>query len=221
VGWPVIHGHGQAIPLPLPGPKAMPAASARAADALASNFTRRDEFDGKLGPEWITVHVPKSGGSAHLDGGRLHLAAVHDATLADQRNAGFLARRQQHRNIDATTELAVFEPGIVAGLAAFQNERDWFFLGIRAAGPGIEVFLRRAAGAAAEDVARASVAKTPEHRLKLRITGAGPDYSFYYDAGAGWQPLREHEDGTILSTEKAGGFVGTVIGPYAQEKTDK
>jgi alpha-N-arabinofuranosidase len=67
-------------------------------------------------------------------------------------------------------------------------------------------------------VARASVAKTPEHRLKLRITGAGPDYSFYYDAGAGWQPLREHEDGTILSTEKAGGFVGTVIGPYAQER---
>jgi alpha-N-arabinofuranosidase len=220
-GWPVIRGPGKAIPLTRPGPKAMPAARARGADALASNFTRRDEFDGKLGPEWITVHVPKSGGSAHLDGGRLHLAAVHDATLADQRNAGFLARRQQHRNFDATTELADFEPGIEAGLAAFQNERYWFFLGIRDAGPGIEVFLRRAAGAAAEDVARASVAKTPEHRLKLRITGAGPDYSFYYDAGAGWQPLREHEDGTILSTEKAGGFVGTVIGPYAQEKTDK
>jgi alpha-N-arabinofuranosidase len=60
----------------------------------------------------------------------------------------------------------------------------------------------------------------PDHgkRLKLRIHGAGPNYSFYYDAGAGWQPLRENDDGTLLSTEKAGGFVGTVIGPYAQRR---
>ena len=80
------------------------------------------------------------------------------------------------------------------------------------------MFLQRAAGVMVVDTAHASVAAPGTGRLKLRISGAGPNYSFYYDAGAGWQPLRENDDGTILSTEKAGGFVGTVIGPYAQEK---
>jgi xylan 1,4-beta-xylosidase len=144
---------------------------------------------------------------------------VHDTTLADKRHAGFLARRQQHQNFDATAELADSLPGIEAGLAAFQNESHWYFLGIREHAPsGIEVFLRRAAGAAAEDVASTTVAAPKNHAVKLRITGAGPNYSFLYDAGAGWQPLRENDDGTMLSTEKAGGFVATVIGPNAQEK---
>jgi xylan 1,4-beta-xylosidase len=79
------------------------------------------------------------------------------------------------------------------------------------------VFLRRAAGAAAAEVASAALVTPKKRRLRLRISATGPNYSFYYDAGGGWQPLRENDDGTILSTEKAGGFVGTVIGPYAQE----
>ena len=217
-GWPVILEHGQAIPLTLPGPKAMTAASARGADALSGNFTKREEFDGKLGPEWMTVHVPKPSDGPVMARGRLQLPAVHDATLADKRHAGFLARRQQHQNFDATTELADSLPGIEAGLAAFQNESHWYFLGIREHAPsGVEVFLRRAAGAAVEELA-STVAAPRNHAVKLRITGAGPNYSFYYDAGAGWRPLRENDDGTMLSTEKAGGFVGTVIGPYAQEK---
>jgi alpha-N-arabinofuranosidase len=217
-GWPVILGHGQAIPLTLPGPRATTAGSARGADALSGNFTKREEFDGKLGPEWITVHVPKSSRAPVMDDGRLLLSAVHDTTLADKRHAGFLARRQQHQNFDATTELVDSVPGIEAGLAAFQNESHWYFLGVREHAPsGIEVFLRRAAGGAAEEVASTPVAAPTNHAVKLRITGAGPNYSFLYDAGAGWRPLRENEDGTMLSTEKAGGFVGTVIGPYAQE----
>ena len=221
-GWPVILGHGAAIPLTLPGPKAMRVASARNADSLSGNFTQREEFDGRLGPEWITVHVPRDSSAPTTGGGRLFLSAVHDTTLADKRHAGFLARRQQHQNFDATTELGDVPPGVEAGIAAFQNESHWYFLGIRAHAPsGIQVFLRRMAGVAAEDVASMPVAAPTPHPVKLRIRGAGANYSFYYDAGAGWQPLRENDDGTILSTEKAGGFVGTVIGPYAQEQTDK
>jgi alpha-N-arabinofuranosidase len=196
----------------------MSAASARAADALAGNFTKRDEFDGALGPEWITVHAPKNAGWVMAKDGNLLLSAEHDATLADKRHAGFLARRQQHQNFDAGTDLDIRLPGIEAGLAAFQNESHWYFLGLRRAGQDqLEVFLRRAAGAGAEGIATATLDKPQSGHLKLRIRGAGPNYSFYYDTGAGWQALRENDDGTILSTEKAGGFVGTVIGPYVQE----
>jgi alpha-N-arabinofuranosidase len=218
-GWPVILGHGQPVPLTLPGPRAVTARSARDADALSGNFTKREEFDGKLGPEWITVHVPKRGDDARTNGGRLELPVVHGATLADKRHAGFLARRQQHQNFDATTELGAFAPGIEAGLAAFQNENYWYFLGVRWTHAGqVEIFLQRAAGAAPETSAPLTIAAPGDHRIRLRIRGAGPNYSFYYDAGGGWQPVRENDDGTILSTEKAGGFVGTVIGPYAQER---
>ena len=47
------------------------------------------------------------------------------------------------------------------------------------------------------------------------MTGQGRDYSFYYDVG-GWQPLLKNDDGSILSTEVAGGFVGATLGPHAR-----
>jgi alpha-N-arabinofuranosidase len=58
----------------------------------------------------------------------------------------------------------------------------------------------------------------PKKAMRLRISGDGPNYSFYYDVGKGWQALRENDDGSILSTEVAGGFVGTVLGPLVREK---
>ena len=80
------------------------------------------------------------------------------------------------------------------------------------------MFLTRAAGAAPVLVKQANVPTPKNERMRLRIRGDGPNYSFYYDAGSGWQPLVENDDGSILSTEKAGGFVGTVLGPYAQQE---
>ena len=52
--------------------------------------------------------------------------------------------------------------------------------------------------------------------LKLKIAGDGADYSFGFDAGSGWQWLKQHEDGTLLSTDVADGFIGAVIGPHAR-----
>jgi alpha-N-arabinofuranosidase len=55
--------------------------------------------------------------------------------------------------------------------------------------------------------------------LKLKISGNARAYSFYFDAdGSGWKPLKEGDDGSILSTDVAGGFVGTVVGPYARSE---
>ena len=54
--------------------------------------------------------------------------------------------------------------------------------------------------------------------LRLMINGDGARYSFSYDAGQGWQSLQDNDDGSILSTSVAGGFVGTVLGPYARQE---
>ena len=51
--------------------------------------------------------------------------------------------------------------------------------------------------------------------LYLRITGRGGKYSFAlsFDKKK-WQEVVNDLDATILSTHKAGGFTGTIIGMY-------
>ena len=50
----------------------------------------------------------------------------------------------------------------------------------------------------------------------LRIDARGGRYDFSYGLTPGtWTPLVRDADGTILSTRKAGGFVGTMFGLYA------
>jgi xylan 1,4-beta-xylosidase len=210
-GWPVILEPGKAIPYVVKGPTAMKAAQG---DSLAGNFTKRDGFDGALGPEWIQVHVPKQS-RFEIFRGALRVRAL-PVNLDEKRNASFLARRQQHLAFDASTELTPPTGGVAAGLAAYQNERNWYFFGARRIGAGLQLFLERNAGKGAQIVTGTSIA-TPK-TLKLRVSADGPHYSFFYDTGEGWTALREKDDGSILSTEVAGGFVGTVLGPFARQE---
>ena len=183
------------------------------------NFTWRDDFGSRsLRPEWLQVRVPKQPW-ADL-GSRPGWLTIHPlpATLDSLTNPSFLARRQQHLVFDASTELETpTRAGIAAGLAAFQSENAWYFLGVRR-GAGLEVFLEKRGGAHTETIAHAGLPDTPH--LKLKISGNARAYSFYFDAdGSGWKPLKEGDDGAILSTDVAGGFVGTVVGPYARSES--
>jgi alpha-N-arabinofuranosidase len=50
----------------------------------------------------------------------------------------------------------------------------------------------------------------------LRIDARGGSYDFRWSAdGRNWHKVVSGADGTILSTKKAGGFVGAVFGLYA------
>jgi alpha-N-arabinofuranosidase len=51
--------------------------------------------------------------------------------------------------------------------------------------------------------------------VSLRIVARRGEYDFLFANGSGWQTLRTGEDGTILSTKTAGGFVGAVFGLHA------
>jgi alpha-N-arabinofuranosidase len=131
------------------------------------------------------------------------------------RNPAFLARRQQHTVFEASTALRIpVEAGTEAGIAAFQNETHWYFLGVRRKGKGIELFLEKNGGEGKHVVATSVLPASDS--LKLKIAGNGADYSFGFDAGNGWQWLKQNEDGTLLSTDVAGGFIGAVIGPHAR-----
>lgn len=212
-GWPIILEHGKTIPYVATGPKFMAAAKQA---PLTGNFTWRDEFDrDALDLAWIQIRTPKQQWfDLKTKKGALTIDAL-PVKLDELTNPSFLARRQQHTSFEASTALDVPGAGVAAGLAAFQNEKYWFFLGVRRSGDALEVFLEKDAGHGATVVATTRLAVVPA--LELRITGNAGDYSFSYDAdGKGWRALREHEDGTILSTDVAGGFVGAIVGPYAR-----
>ena len=52
--------------------------------------------------------------------------------------------------------------------------------------------------------------------MRLRLAVHGGSYDFAYATNGRWKTLAAGVDGTHLSTATAGGFVGTMIGPFAQ-----
>jgi alpha-N-arabinofuranosidase len=137
--------------------------------------------------------------------------------LDEMRNPSFYARRQAHQRFAASTEFAPPRaPGTAAGLAAYQNEKYWYFFGARRNGAQLQLFLERHAGDAFSVVKSVNIA-APD-TLRLLISAQGARYSFSYDIGNGWQSLQDDDDGSILSTAVAGGFVGTVLGPFARQE---
>jgi xylan 1,4-beta-xylosidase len=240
-GWPTILAPGKGIPyvaaapdvrlarFAAEGPLAPAAATEGPFAPITGNFTWRDDFDSRsLKPEWLQVRVPKQPWADLTS--RPGWLTIHPlaARLHSLSNPSFLARRQQHLAFDASTELATpAAAGVSMGLAAFQSENYWYFLGVhrssvaaedrppRGGQAPLDLFLEKRAGAHTETIAWAELADVTH--LKLRISGNARAYSFYFDTdGTGWQPLKEGDDGSILSTDVAGGFVGAVVGPYAR-----
>lgn len=204
-GWPVILEQGRSIPLVERGPRFMGTGSQA---PRTGNFRSRDEFDGPLDAAWMQLGTPRSHAHAIEQG----LLRLEPASAQD--DSALLARRQQHTAFDVTTRVRLPDArGVTAGLAALQNERYWYRLGLRNAIDGVTLELWRCAGAKEQLVAHAKLRRTDA--VSLRISGDAGRYSFSYDAGAGWQALRSDEDATLLSTDVAGGFVGTMLGLFA------
>jgi xylan 1,4-beta-xylosidase len=240
-GWPTILPAGKAIPYIVEAPKVAATTTGATADAAdvgvpgtrddqltptTGNFTWRDDFSSPvLRQQWLYVRAPLVPWVDLTNRpGWLTIHALHVA-LQSLQNVSFLARRQQHLAFDASTELEApgSAGGISAGLVAFQNEDYWYFLGVRRIpvpgrelGSRLEMFLEKRAGKQTQTVATATLDGAVA-RLKLQIVANARDYSFYFDQdGSGWKPLEEHADGSILSTDVAGGFVGAMVGPYAR-----
>jgi xylan 1,4-beta-xylosidase len=215
-GWPTILPPGKVTPTILPAPR-LPASSAA---HTSGSFVVRDDFSGtRLGPEWMMMRTPGSSWWT-LHGNALRLSARNER-IGDGKQPSFVGRRQQSSEAIVTTSLR-FMPaeGEAGGLAAVQN--DAFFLSIaltRTAGRlTIQVARRAGASEPAEGRIVASVpVRTAGSRIGLRIHAHADRYDFDFSPGSGpWQPAAHDVDATNLATAKAGGFVGTLIGPFAQ-----
>jgi alpha-N-arabinofuranosidase len=213
-GWPTILPHATPIPILAKAPD-LPRGSA---PPTTGSFAVRDEFAGAaLGPAWMMMRSPTT--SWHrLDKGALVLTARNER-LGDGKQPSFIARRQQNPEAVVTTSLR-FAPaeGEEAGLAALQNDEHFLAVSLARKDGKLAVQVTRRAGPGDPPggvvVASKPVAAGP---IELRIHARGGAYDFDYAVKPDrWLPVAHDVDATNLSTAKAGGFVGTLIGPYAQ-----
>jgi len=218
-GWPVILEPHLEIPYVAAGPALM---SGKSQAPMSGNFTWRDEFDRQtLNSAWLSLRGP-SDEWAHLAATSGQLALTPQAEgLESLHHPAFLGRRQQHTSFAASTLLRLpLQAGTEAGIAAFQNETHWYFLGIRRSEQGgQELFLERSSRFGRRIVRTAPVGEAEQ--VQLRVRGDAGSYGFDFNTGDGWRVLKEHEDGTVLSTDVAGGFIGVVVGPHARIAQNK
>ena len=209
--WPSILPQGQAIPLSVP----LPLPATPGARPMTGSFAARDDFGGtKLGMEWMSMRVP----AYKLEGGEL-LLTPSATGLGDFGGPAFVARRQQHRDAAVATQLR-FAPaeGEAAGLAAIQNDNHFLTIALtKRDGKTLVRVARRSGPSEPRDgVTVAERAVTAKGPIRLRITMRGGRQDFAYATGKAWVDVVRDVDATNLSTQTAGGFLGTMIGPFAQ-----
>jgi xylan 1,4-beta-xylosidase len=199
-GWPVVN----------PGVGALREDQAGLDGALRSSAgSVRDDFDrDTLDRGWSFVRTPRAP-IADLDR-RPGWLALHPqpASIEDLGCPGFLGRPQDSWHFTATG-LLEFSPRTerdVAGIVLRQNEDSSLQLLVSVdEGRKVARAVRRFAGVN-EVVAVSPVA---DGSLTLSVTGSGLEYHFSVND----LPLATL-DGRGLSTSLAGGFTGTMLGPY-------
>ncbi len=220
-GWPIILTGDQTIPyvnrrpaLPPQPPPPVP---------TSGNFTIRDEFDGPTLPlYWNVIRTPRVATyDLKSTPGSLTLY-MRPVGLETTSIPSFVGRRQQHQRATATTALR-YHPtrdGDKAGVVAFQNEDYYYFLGVTREAGKTMVRLEKHAGPPTSRsgtvVASAPLTAPPGAPIYLRIQANADKYDFLYaEQPDAWRTLAGDQDGAILSTTVAKGFVGTMFGLFA------
>ena len=106
--------------------------------------------------------------------------------------------------------------GEKAGLVIFQNEHNYYFLGLARKNGQDFIVLEKGSSDGPEEITDTPAETNGGKDLELKIESRGKYYDFYYTVQPGtWTPLATDIDARYLSTNKAGGFVGAIFGLYA------
>ena len=209
--WPLVLEDGKPIPYVATRPALAP--QPRPALPLSGDFTYTDEFDSaRLADAWIGVRTPALP-FHRLEAGRLVLTPRGQLGDLDATPA-FLARRQQHHIVTVTTSLRFLpaREGDRAGLVAYQSDASHLFYGLTRIGQRNVLALYARDKTDADRLLASAPVEGDAIELEIHIDGGRMRFS--YTAGGVKHVLRDDVDARFLSTSKAGGFTGTIIGPY-------
>lgn len=132
-----------------------------------------------------------------------------------------VVRRQQHIDFAASTmmEFTPSNDNEVAGLVLMQSEKYNFSFVSKKKEDDTVLQLIKCTDGKEEILKELSVNSST---MYLKVEAYGQDFSFYYaETENNYKPLIEDVDGRILSTDVAGGFVGTQLGLYASSNGEQ
>ena len=209
--WPIILKSGLCIP-PVVDKKDVKLSE----NYFNGNFEYTDLFDhNQLNERWVYLRNPAKEFYS-LDGKGIAMKAL-PVNVYQRDTLSAIFCRQQHPDFTAETNLS-FNPQNdkeLAGLLLLQNNEYNFTFGkTQLNGQPALVVNRNDSGKSlvSSVVLSAAQSKLP---ITLKVKGMGGLYSFYYKiANEEWLLLAKDVDATHLTTSKAGGFIGTMIGLY-------
>ncbi|CAH1207550.1 Non-reducing end alpha-L-arabinofuranosidase BoGH43B [Paenibacillus allorhizoplanae] len=177
-----------------------------------------DHFDApELDQRWSFLRTPRGDfWSLTERPGHLRLRLKPDS-ITKFENPSFVGRRQQHFSFAVRTSVA-FTPGSpheAAGLVLLQNNDFQFRLEI-SMNESSQTILRLVRRENGIETVLASC-KLHADRVYLKVEALEQSLRFdYAEIAEAWTLLCDHVDATILSADKAGGFVGAYIGLFAE-----
>ncbi len=184
----------------------------------SGNFSYRTTFDKVLDPSLLFLRKNDSSWYK-LDKKNGLTMKLKPETCMETGNPAFLGKRQQHMFCSASTSLH-FLPKAEnekAGLMIFQGEHNFYFIckSIKENKNVIQLF--KGDKAANQMVLLTELPlSNPSADLQLQIEAKGGLYDFKYrEGGIEWKILKKDVDGKYLSTQAAGGFIGSLFALYA------
>ncbi len=192
-----------------------------------------DGFDGPaLRPHWSTLRRPAAPDWLSLTQRPSHLRLCGGRSPRSMIGPSLVARRVTTARcaFDATVEYRPRTFQQLAGITAYYNTRNWYYLHVTADGQG-QAVLRAAACdrgvVTVDEPGQEHLGRTARLRLGLDIEG--PVLRFRYDTGTGWRPFGPPLDATVLSDEHAEemeggqirtlGCTGAFVGLWAWDLT--
>ena len=219
-GFPVILPEGEQVPLIVrhEGVK-------RSDKVTFGNFSIRDDFDGETpGDDWMTLRSQARGlYSLKQYPGYLKLVCS-DVRATSSHTPAFFGHRLHHHSFSAQTRM-YFTPSksYTAGLLLFKDERHQYYFKVSQDGISLDLvgldMVAEAGKPMRMEESSEALAQDKLHKFRfidLKVTSDGETFSFWYAPNGGrWHALIEGVDASILTSAYAGGFTGTLIGPYA------
>jgi xylan 1,4-beta-xylosidase len=210
-GWPKVDLQGDIV-------KDSYALKTKKSSTVGQN--NRDEFfddfkTSKLNNQWMFLRTPNQNWYTLDEKKGAVLIKTRAETVSGNGNPSFIGFRQQHLIGEVSTEMefSTQKENEKSGLVVFQNESHFYYLCQSSKNNQAVIQLFQSEGTAVKEIN--TIALKSSGKVFFKIKADREVYSFQYSLdNKKWITVADKIDAKFLSTEVAGGFVGSFYALY-------